>query len=620
MINKDLAKEIVNFVGGKENIIDVMHCVTRLRFKLKNESIADTKQLKNLKGVMTVIQSGGQYQIVIGDSVGAVHAEVVKVLGTNTDTHNQEDISDEDKNIFNKFVSLMSGIFLPILGLMAASGALKGFLTAGVTLDLISDTSGTYQVLNAASDSMFYFLPIILGFSVGKVFKTNQYLSAAVGGALVYPTLVEMYNSGEALTFLNIPVVLMNYTMSVIPIILAVYFMSKIEKVLHKFIPQSLQLIFVPLLQLIIVVPITLLIIGPVSINASQLLADGSLALYSISPIVTGFVLAGIWQLAVMFGLHWAFIPVFINNFITFGFDPINALLFCSIFAQTGASMGVMLKTKNKELRSLSLTATISGFLGITEPAIYGVNLPHKKPFIMACIGAAFGGAIAGASSAKMFGVGPAGILGIPLFMNPEGLSFQFYGFLISLGVAFLIALVLTMLFGFKDSGNPEVFEQELPRKKSVEDEIIYSPISGKSIDLKDVNDEVFSSGMMGKGVAVIPTNGEIRAPFDGTILNVFKTKHAIGLISDKGIEVLIHVGLDTVNLKGEYFDILVTDSQEVKKGDLLGKFDLDAISKKGFDPTTPIIVTNSPTLTSINTMNIGTSVDNSCVVLETEA
>ncbi|EAF8208516.1 TPA: PTS beta-glucoside transporter subunit IIBCA [Listeria monocytogenes] len=618
MNNSDLAKEVVKLVGGKENILSVIHCVTRLRFKLRDENLAETEKIKALKGVMTVVKSGGQYQVVIGDQVSYVYDEVIRVLGIKPDDAPQDNPEQEHKSIFNKFVELISGIFMPVLGLLAASGILKGFLTAAVTMGLINTSAGVYEVLYAASDALFYFMPIILGFSAGKVFKTNQYLSAAVGAALVYPTLVDMYSNGAHLTFLHIPVILMNYTMSVIPVILAIYFMSKLEKVLVKFIPKSLQLIFVPLLLLLIVVPVSLIIIGPVSTYASQLLAKGALGLYSLSPMIAGFFLAGVWQVAVMFGLHWAFIPIFINNISVLGYDPINAMLYCTVFAQTGAVMAVMLKTRNQELRSLSITATISGFLGITEPAIYGVNLPYKKPFIMACVGSAFGGAIAGMSAAKMFGgFASGGIFGIPMFINPDGIGWDFWGFLISLVVAFSLALILTYFFGFKDKVEEVVIQTG---EKATLDETIYSPLQGEIIALNDVKDEVFSAGIMGAGVAILPASGEIRAPFDGTVLSVFQTKHAIGLISKQGVELLIHVGLDTVNLNGQFFDIEVSESEEIKKGDLLGTFELDTIKKAGYDITTPIIVTNSATLADVITVNLGKHVDNNQKILEAKA
>ncbi|MEK4971243.1 PTS transporter subunit EIIC [Niallia sp. FSL R7-0648] len=446
-----LAKKIVQEVGGKENINSVIHCVTRLRFNLKDQSLANTEVIKDMDGVMTVVISGGQYQVVIGDQVPIVYAEVVNLIGGGTSQNVEAaEESDEKKGLFSKFVSLISGIFMPVMGAMAAAGILKGFLVALTVVGWIDEEMGVYKILFAASDAFFYFMPILLGFSAGKVFKTNSYITATIGAALVYPTMIEIYNAGEALSFLQIPVILMNYTQSVIPIILASFLTAKLEKVLLKVIPKSLQLIFVPLFITVIIVPLSFIIIGPVSVYASELLAKGAMAVYSLSPVIAGLLLAGIWQIAVMFGLHWAFIAIFINNITTLGFDPINALLYCTVFAQTGAALAVSLRTKETKMKSLSTTATISGFLGITEPAIYGVNLPLKKPFIMACIGGGVGGAIAGFFSAKMYGgFASGGVFGIPMFIDPDGISSEFYGFAVSLLAALVTAFVLTFLFGY---------------------------------------------------------------------------------------------------------------------------------------------------------------------------
>ncbi|WP_080147184.1 PTS transporter subunit EIIC [Marinilactibacillus piezotolerans] len=450
-----LAAIIIEKVGGENNVNDVIHCATRLRFNLKDRSKADTEEIKNLEDVITVIESGGQYQVVIGDQVSEVYKHVINILGINfKDEVDAKDFDQqEDQSIFDKILGIVSGIFTPVIGILAASGILKGFLTALIVVGLIDDTSGVYQVLFAASDAFYYFLPIFLGFTAAKVFKTNQFMGAAMGAALVYPTLVEMATSGAQLSFLNIPVVLMNYTQSVVPVIVSVYFLSVVEKFLNKVIPKTLKMIFVPLLILIIVVPISLMVVGPVTQTISNLLADGALALYGLSPLVAGLLLASIWQVTVIFGLHWAFIPIFINNISVYGFDPINAMLYCTVFAQTGAALAVMLKTKDAKLKGLATTATISGFLGITEPAIYGVNLPTKKPFIMACIGSGVGGAIAGAFGANMFGgFASGGVFGIPMFIDPStGVTAGFIGFLISLGAAFLISTLLTYFIGFKE-------------------------------------------------------------------------------------------------------------------------------------------------------------------------
>jgi PTS system beta-glucosides-specific IIC component len=454
MENERLAREIVERVGGEENIRDVIHCATRLRFKLKDPNKAETEVLKNLDDVITVVQSGGQYQVVIGEHVSDVYKEVTALLGIEEKEEvDAENYEDEESNFFNRLIRLVSGIFTPIIGLLAASGILKGFLTALVTVGWLEETTGVHEVLFAASDVLFYFMPIFLGFSAAKVFKTNQYIGAAVGGALVYPTIVEMAQTGYELSFLRIPVVLMEYAQSVVPAIIAVYFMSIVEKYLNKWIHKNLKMIFVPLLLLVIVIPLSLIVIGPITQTISNLLADSALALYGLSPLVTGLVLASIWQITVIFGLHWAFIPIFLNNIAVYGYDPLNALLYCTVFAQTGAALAVMLKTKDTKLKGIATTATISGFLGITEPAIYGVNLPTKKPFIMACIGSGIGGAIAGAFSGQMFGgFAQGGIFGIPMFIDPSaGMNASFYGFVISLAVALVVSTALTYFFGFKD-------------------------------------------------------------------------------------------------------------------------------------------------------------------------
>ncbi|GEL65926.1 PTS transporter subunit EIIC [Marinilactibacillus psychrotolerans] len=450
-----LAAVIIDKVGGENNVNDVIHCATRLRFNLKDRSKADTEEIKNLEDVITVIESGGQYQVVIGDQVSEVYKYIVDILGINfKDEVDANDFDQqEDQSIFDKILGIVSGIFTPVIGILAASGILKGLLTALIVVGVIDDTSGVYRVLFAASDAFYYFLPIFLGFTAAKVFKTNQFMGAAMGAALVYPTLVEMATSGAQLSFLNIPIVLMNYTQSVVPVIVSVYFLSVVEKFLNKVIPKTLKMIFVPLLILIIVVPISLMVVGPVTQTLSNLLAEGALALYGLSPLVAGLLLASIWQVTVIFGLHWAFIPIFINNIAVYGFDPINAMLYCTVFAQTGAAMAVMLKTKDAKLKGLATTATISGFLGITEPAIYGVNLPTKKPFIMACIGSGVGGAIAGAFGANMFGgFASGGIFGIPMFIDPSaGVTAGFIGFVISLGTAFVLSALLTYFIGFEE-------------------------------------------------------------------------------------------------------------------------------------------------------------------------
>lgn len=610
MTDKELAQQIVNLVGGKDNVNSLIHCVTRLRFKLKDENITKTDDIKNLDGVMTVIKSGGQYQVVIGDKVADIYDQVMPILGLKVDENRASASTNEKKekkNIWNSLVELLSSLFMPVLGPLASAGILKGILVLCTVTGLLTEKSGTYMILYAASDAVFYFLPIVLGFSAAKAFKTDPFLSAIIGGALVYPTMVSAYSAGKALHFMGIPVILMNYTQTLIPIVAAVYLLSIVQKYLNKIVPKQLKGIFVPLLSLVIVVPLSFLIVGPVTSTLSQWLADAVLWIYGVAPVIAGFLLAGIWQLAVLLGLHWAFIPIFLNNIATKGFDPINAMLYCTVFGQVGAALAMSIKAKDPKFKELSISATISGFLGITEPIIYGVTLPHKKSFLMASIGSAFGGAIAGFSGAKMFGgFASGGVFGIPMFIGNHGINSAFIGFLISLVVAFSIALVLTLILV------PSVKPSKKDTKETTEvtDSNIESPLSGTVMPLSSVNDEVFSKGFMGKGVAISPSLGEVYAPFDGEVVSVFPTKHAIGLKSNSGVELLIHIGLDTVNLKGKHFDTKIKAGDTVKAGQLLEKFDYEAIQKDGYDITVPIIITNSNDFTNISILKSNQAIE----------
>ncbi|MDD9149989.1 MULTISPECIES: beta-glucoside-specific PTS transporter subunit IIABC [unclassified Sporolactobacillus] len=603
MDDQKLANKILEDVGGKQNVRSLIHCVTRLRFRLKDKSKAKTDEIKNLDGVMTVVQSGGQYQVVIGDNVTNIFDKITPHLDTAAVEAEQSTESDQPKektSFFNSAVQLLSSLFTPILGPLAAAGILKGFLVLLTLTHALTEKSGTYMILYATADALFYFLPVLLGFSAAKVFKTNQYMGAIVGCALVYPTMVAAYNAGTHLTFLGIPVVLMSYAQTLIPIIAAVYFLSVVDKILNRIVPKALKLIFVPLLSLVIVVPVAYLVVGPVTSILSQWLADAVLAIYGVFPALAGFLLAGIWQGAVLLGLHWAFIPIFLNNIATKGFDPINAMLYCTVFGQVGAALAMFIKAKDRKFKELSLTAVISGFLGITEPIIYGVTIPHKKSFVMASIGSAFGGAIAGWAGAKMYGgFATGGVFGIPMFINKSGINSEFIGFVLSLVIAFSVALVLTLIT--VPSVKAKEPAAEKPKVNIDEDISIDSPVAGTVEALQKVNDEVFSKGLMGPGVAIVPSKGEVVAPFDGTVVSVFPTKHAIGLRSDSGVELLIHIGLDTVELKGTPFDMHVQAQDKIKKGQLLENIDIDAIQKSGYDPTVIVVVTNQKDLGEVN-------------------
>lgn len=613
---EQLAKDIIENVGGKENVISVVHCITRLRFQLKDEGKANTEVLKNMDGVVTVMKSGGQYQVVIGNHVPDVYKAVVAVGGFEAAKPEGADAGEKDKNLFNRFIDIISGIFTPILGVLAATGMIKGFAALFVSIGWISDKSGTYQILYAIGDSLFYFFPIFLGYTASKKFGGNTFIGMAIGAALVYPTLANL-TSGKALytlfsgtmfespvyiTFLGIPVILMSYSSSVIPIILAAYFGAKVENWFKKVIPDVVKTFLIPFCTLLVVVPLTFLVIGPIATWAGKLLGQGTVAIYDLSPIIAGLLLGGFWQVFVIFGLHWGIVPIAINNMSTLGADPILALTFAASFAQIGAVLAVMVKTKQQKLKTLSIPAFISGVFGVTEPAIYGVTLPPKKPFIISCIAAAIGGALTGVFGAKMYMMGGLGIFGIPSFISPtEGITFGLWGTIIAIVVAFILGFILTFLFGFgktsaerdrqsKQATAEADAEEELSGKK----EIIFSPFNGEVKPLSDIKDAAFSSGALGAGVAIEPSEGKLVAPVSGTVTTLFPTKHAIGITSDQGAEILIHIGMNTVQLEGKFFTAHTTQGARVEKGQLLIEFDINGIQSEGYDLATPVVITNT--------------------------
>lgn len=587
---KQLAETIVQHVGGKENVKSVFHCATRLRFKLKDESKASATTLKQQDGIITVVQSGGQFQVVIGNNVPYVYKEVVDVGGFQTSSTDDE----EKSGVFNRLIDVIAGIFTPILGPMAGSGLLKGLLAILVALGLLTQEMGTYVVLNAAADALFYFLPVILGHSAAKKFGGNPYIGMIIGGALVYPSIVAIQGAGESLTFLNVPVVLMSYASSVIPIILATYVSSKVEAFFNRHTHEAVRNFTTPMMALLLVVPLTFLAIGPVATYASQGLANGYSFLYELSPTIAIAFIGAFWQVLVMFGLHWGLVPIIINNLSVVGMDTIVVGVLMATFGQVGAVLAITLKAKNPKVKGLGTSSTIAGVFGITEPAMYGLTLPRKKPFVFGMIGGAAGGVIGGLFGTAAYAMGGLGIFSIPVMIPATGVDLAFYGAFIGMAVATVVALVLTMVF-HKEEVTVESREQDVAQ--SVSEQVgfpVSAPLKGEVVSLETVRDEVFSSGAMGKGIAIMPSEGTVYAPFDGEIVTVYPSKHAIGLRSDTGVEVLIHIGLDTVKLNGKYFETLVTDGQKVKEGDSLVRFDMDAIAREGYDTITPIIVTNT--------------------------
>lgn len=611
MSNYDqLAKDILSRVGGPENVNSVFHCVTRLRFKLKDESVAKTEELKNMPGVITVMQSGGQYQVVIGNEVPDVYKAVVKAgnLSAEGSVDEKED-SGPKGSLFNRFVDMISGVFTPVLGLLAATGMIKGFTAMFVSLGWINNTEGTYALLNAIGDCLFYFFPIFLGYTAIKKFGGSPFLGMAIGASLVYPTLAgiragepmytlfagTLFESPIRIEFLGIPVILMDYASSVIPIIVATFFAVKIERFFKKVMPKVVSNFLVPFCTLLVIVPLTFLVIGPVATWAGQLLGAFTSTIYGLSPLLTGLVIGGLWQVFVLFGLHWGLVPLVFVNLATLGYDSILALSFAASFAQIGAVLAVMLKTRSQKIKTLGAPAFISGIFGVTEPAIYGVTLPLKKPFIMSCIAGGIGGGILGFVGTKGYIIGGLGIFGYPSYVNPtEGMDSIFFWTVAATIIAFILGFILTYVVGFKDpvekTAAPAPVLDPNPNNRYE----IVSPMAGEIVELKEINDVTFAGEHMGKGIAIRPSSGKVVSPITGVVQTVYRTKHAIGLVSDDGVEMLIHIGQDTVQLKGQHFTTHVKDGDRVNAGDLIVEFDLQAIKDAGYETVTPVIITNT--------------------------
>ncbi|MGY3779639.1 beta-glucoside-specific PTS transporter subunit IIABC [Isobaculum melis] len=597
MDTNQLAEKILKEVGGEENVQSLVHCATRLRFKLNDRSIVDKSVVESIPGVVTVMESAGQFQVVIGNTVPEVYAAIGNISNLTSDTGGTDTGSNENGSIFSKFVDLISSLFTPLLGVMAGAGILKGLLSIAVTTKFIIPETPTHIILSAIADSLFYFLPVLLAITAARKFKANVFVAVTIAGALVYPSIIGLAAPGISADFFGIPVVMVKYTSTVIPIILSIYVMSILEKFLNKHLHQSIKNFITPMILLVVIVPLTLMIFGPFGVYVGNAIADVLLAVINFNPIIAGALIAASWQVLVMFGLHWGIVPVMMNNIATMGKDPLKPGVAISVFAQAGATLGVMLKTKNKEFKALSGSAVVTALFGITEPAVYGVTLRLKRPFIIGIISAAVGGGIAGFAGSMGYASGPSSILMIPAFYGPTGEGFV--GFLIAASTAFILATVLTYFIGFKDipeatTAAKETTTTSTAMHEGVKSEVISSPLTGEIVSLENVQDKAFASGTLGQGLAIAPTKGEVVSPVNGTVTMAFATGHAVGLTSENGAEVLIHIGLDTVQLEGKHFELKVTQGQTVKIGDPLVVFDMEAIKAAGFDVTTPIIITNT--------------------------
>lgn len=594
------ARELVKELGGNDNITNVTHCATRLRFILKDESKVNSDKVKKIPGVITTVQASGQYQVVIGNHVKDAFDFVMELV-TIDEKQATQNTSGNKAGLFSRIIDVISSIFAPFLYALAACGILQGILGVLVALGAIDTASGTYQILNFISWTAFTFLPVLISVTAAKKFGMNTYTAIVIACALVCPDYINMVNAGDPVYFLGMRVQLLSYTSSVIPIILTIWIASYVQKFFDKYLPIVVRNLFSPMFTIAIMVPVTLLAFGPIGNTVGGAIAGAYNFLYGLSPIVAGIVVGGFWEVLVIFGVHWGITPVTVGNYSTLGYDTFTGLQASAVFAQAGATLGVFLKTKDKEMRGVAASAAVTGLFGITEPAIYGVNLRLKRPMICGCIAGAAGGAVAGAFNAVSWGYNMPGIATIPAYFKAGYMS-QFLGFLLSILISFVLGAVLTWIVGFKEEISEETVIEEPTvivetKQETLEDTkeelIIGSPVKGYVMPVSEVKDEVFASLAMGDGVGITPVDGNVYAPCDGTVEVAFPTGHAVGLRAG-GTELLIHIGIDTVALDGKGFDAKVQQGDTVKKGDLLVTFDKEFIESEGYDPTVILVFPES--------------------------
>ena len=611
---RKIAADIIENVGGKENVKNLTHCFTRLRFVLKDSSKAKKDVVEHLEGVIQVVIAGGQFQVVCGAKVEKIFDEAIKMVG-DLDT-----IEEENSNLGNFILQKISEIFTPIVPAIAAAGLIKGLLSATSKIPAFSafTETDTYTILTCASNVIFYFMPIFLAFTAAKALKCNQVIAMVLGGFLCHPTIETMMTAVDesgALTkstIFGLPVIkkaftigestkIFSYVESVIPILLCIIALSFLEKWLKKVIPEILQIILVPGISIIVMVPIALVVLGPVGIYVGYFIQWLYSSLYGFSPLLGGIVVGGLWGVCVIFGAHRALLPIGLNDVALSGTNTLMCFAGAANFAQAGAALGVMLKSKDPDTKQVAAAGSLSAWLvGVTEPAIYGVNLRLKKPMICAVIAGAMGGAVMGIGNAVNTGFANNGILTITTYYG-EGTSFaQFMAYIIGIIVAFAGAAILTFIVGFEEApkggktSSTETKKTFIDVKATSADIKLPSPAEGKAINLSEVSDDVFSSEALGKGIAIVPSKGEIVAPEDGEITVLYPALHALGLTLDNGVELLIHIGINTVELNGEGFMKFAEQGSRIKKGEKIVAFDIEKIRSKGYDPTVMVIISNT--------------------------
>lgn len=615
---QELGDKILALVGGRENVTGLTHCATRLRFNLKDEEKAQTEALKKTPGVLGVVVSGGQYQIVIGNDVNHVYRPIAEKCSLTQDGGGDRQ-KGEKKGIGARLIDTITGIFTPVLPAITAAGMLKAVLSLLVAFKLVDTAASTYQVINFMADAAFYFLPVLLANSAAKKFGCNPYLAMMLGGMMLHPNFINMVTaskeSGEAIRLFFIPIYNASYSSSVIPIILSVWFMSLVEPLADRISPKPIKFFTKPLLTALVAGAASLAVLGPVGYVIANWIAAGVTGLNTYVSWLVPMILGGVFPLLVMTGTHYGIIPIGINNRMTTGFDTIvYPANLASNIAQGAAAFAVAVRTRKAEIRQVASSAGITAVCGITEPALYGINMRFKTPLISACIGGAAGGLFMGLFTVKNYGGGSPGLMTLPGYIGGDTLRDLMLA-CIGAAIAFVITFAVTFVL-YRDekeearvpaAAETDASEQILPvsedQAASRNGMTVCAPVKGRLVPLSKVNDPTFAEEILGKGAAIIPEEGNFVSPVKGRVITVFETKHAIGIAADTGAEILLHVGLNTVNLQGRHFEALVKDGDAVEVGTPILKVDLEALREAGYDTITPVLVTNSMDYAEVTAM-----------------
>ncbi|MHA2789647.1 beta-glucoside-specific PTS transporter subunit IIABC [Corynebacterium sp. S7] len=669
---ESLAQNVVKDLGGPDNIKSFTHCATRLRFVVKDSSKADLDAVNEVDGVITAIKAGGQHQVVVGNDVPYAYEAVMDIPGMakksvkdQTDGDEVDDAADEPgekKSIIDQFIDLISALITPLIWPLAGIALGKAALTLALNFNWLDPESTTYTILYATYDGLFYFLPMFLAVTAARRFKCNEFVAMATAAALLYPSIVALAEPGAGdVTFFGIPVVMMNYSSSVIPIVVAIWVQSYLERWLNKVLPSAIRNFTTPLLTVTVMVPLTLMTVGPATVTLSNWISGGIGIVFDYVPWLAGALMGGFWQVFVMFGLHWGFVPVMLNDLSTQGFSYLSSPTMAAVLAQAGVVLAVALRSRNAARRKVAGPAALSAFLaGVTEPAVYGVNLPLKIPFYIGCVSGAIGGAIIGAGRNAFDAFVFPSILAFPAGMNHGSFAALVIGSAVATVLGFVVTFIalpwienkydkdVTKVVDDAESDNPSAMATaegadlkeaeaqpvastvgagagaavatavatETETETATETATVAAPVDGTLTPLEQVPDEVFASGAMGAGIAIEPTSGEVYAPTAGKMVAVQKTGHAYGIKGDNGVEVLVHVGIDTVKMRGEGFETLVEKGDMVEAGQHIGRADLAAIEAAGYPATTLVIVTNTKKLTAVTpTRESGTVGHNDTII-----